>query len=105
VSEYDPINTFNIVMEINQERNRQVNVEEFTPEHDDSTNTDFELSRAAACYATVPWRRTENGSEVSIGWPWAEVWFKPGSNRQALVKAAALIVAEIERLDRLEAKP
>jgi len=33
-------------------------------------------------------------------WPWAEKWWKPKNERRDLVKAAALILAEIERLDR-----
>lgn len=32
------------------------------------------------------------------------MWWKPGAPRRMLIKAAALIVAEIERLDRAAAK-
>lgn len=35
-------------------------------------------------------------------WPWDAEWWKPTDNRRDLVKAAALIIAEIERLDRAE---
>ena len=33
-------------------------------------------------------------------WPWAPEWWKPSSYRRNLIKAGALIIAEIERLDR-----
>ena len=33
-------------------------------------------------------------------WPWAASWWKPKNRRRDLVRAAALIVAEIERIDR-----
>lgn len=36
-------------------------------------------------------------------WPWtgwATEWFKPKDDRYNLVRAAALLLAEIERLDR-----
>lgn len=36
-------------------------------------------------------------------WPWDESWWKPTNRRRDLVKAGALILAEIERLDRAEA--
>lgn len=37
-------------------------------------------------------------------WPWSRLWWKPRGARRNLVRAAALIVAEIERLDRAEIK-
>jgi hypothetical protein len=33
-------------------------------------------------------------------WPWAAEWYKPTDRRRDLVKAASLLLAEIERLDR-----
>jgi len=36
-------------------------------------------------------------------WPWNAGWWKPSDRRRNLVKAGALILAEIERLDRLAA--
>ena len=33
-------------------------------------------------------------------WPWTSEWWKPSTRRRMLVKAAALILSEIERLDR-----
>lgn len=76
------------------ERRRQVESEGWSPEHDDK-HTDNELSRAAGCYALG----------VTAYWPWDQDWWKPSDRRRNLVKAGALILAEIERLDRLPARP
>lgn len=40
---------------------------------------------------------------VRHSWPWGSSWWKPKGNRHDLVKAAALILAEIDRLDRAAA--
>ncbi|HHG5326055.1 TPA: hypothetical protein ACPWPG_001447 [Pseudomonas aeruginosa] len=37
---------------------------------------------------------------VSLAWPWDEQWWKPSTARRDMVKACALALAEIERLDR-----
>ena len=36
-------------------------------------------------------------------WPWDGNRWKPSTPRNDLIKAAALLIAEIERLDRIEA--
>ena len=77
------------------ERRRQISAECWTPEHDDA-HRNGELAQAAACYAD---------GEFSDIWPWDESWWKPTTRRRNLVKAGALILAEIERLDRLPAPP
>jgi len=94
------------------ERRRQVEDEQWTPEHDDRYRH-RQLAMAAACYAAaVPVHDVLDGSDgrierrapaVSRAWPWAKAWWKPGTARQNLVKAGALILAEIERLDRATA--
>jgi len=38
-------------------------------------------------------------------WPWGKEWWKPSDRRRDLVKAGALIAAEIDRLDRAKSKP
>ena len=97
------------------ERRRQITAEGWTPERDD-THAAGELAAAAACYATnasVASRFVANGSvpasridaavgrcEAPPGWPWSSRWWKPKDRRRDLVRAAALIIAEIERLDR-----
>ncbi|MFO6370442.1 hypothetical protein ACLBWA_35920, partial [Pseudomonas aeruginosa] len=37
---------------------------------------------------------------AALFWPWDEEWWKPKSARENLVRAGALVLAEIERLDR-----
>lgn len=91
------------------ERRRQIEVEGFTKEQDDR-HVRGELGAAAACYA-IPSRHRETC--VTTFWPvtWARSWWKPAgahddlvSRRRDLVKAGALIAAEIDRLDRLLAR-
>ena len=86
--------------DVQAERKRQIEAEEWTPEHDDK-HTGGELARAAACYAT---HSTLLGSEVDTIWPWDFAWWKPTDYRRDLVKATALLLAEIERIDRATAK-
>lgn len=85
------------------ERYRQIAVEGWTTTHDDG-HAHGELARAAASYAY--------GSTIGKGsrphwfpadmWPWDKKWWKLTTPRRDLVKAGALIVAEIDRLDREE---
>ena len=84
------------------ERRRQAESEGWTPEHDDE-HDDGELARAAAVYAN-PGYWDVFGCGQYIGWPWAASWWKPRDARSNLVKAGALILAEIERLDRAARK-
>jgi transcriptional regulator with XRE-family HTH domain len=87
------------VRAIEAERERQVTVQNRNLAEDDAY-TYGELARAGASYAlaTVP------GFDIiaAIIWPWDIKTFKPADRRRNLVKAAALIVAEIERLDRAD---
>lgn len=86
------------------ERRRQVEAEGWTREHDD-THGHGQLARAAACYALsgscAPGDETA-AMLVDLAWPWPARWWKPTTSRRDLVKAAALILAEIERLDRAD---
>lgn len=110
-----------VIDEIAAERRRQIEAEGWTPEHDD-THFRGEMARAAAAYAvhaSMPadlefpieiLGRTLHGRERWFGvgvvhvenmiWPWDVKWWKPKDRRRDLIRAAALIVAEIERLDR-----
>lgn len=86
------------------ERARQVSAEGLLPEHDDAYQA-RDLATAAACYALNAAKRDRKGREwVPINWPWSDAWWKPTTPRRDLVKAGALILAEIERLDRAEAR-
>lgn len=85
------------------ERQRQVQGKGFTTVGDDIYWHD-ELCRAAACYvlaSTAPEGLTPAPPPM---WPWSELWWKPRSRREDLVRAGALILAEIERIDRQAAK-
>ncbi len=101
-----------VVEEIRAERERQISQEGWTPDHDD-THTAGDMARAAACYAyfsSVPSEvreiealcpeQTSSVEVVRRAWRWNWGWWKPKSPRRDLIRAAALIVAEIERLDR-----
>ncbi|WP_141231078.1 MULTISPECIES: hypothetical protein [Pseudomonas] len=59
------------------------------------------MSDAAACYAL--WAGGINPGNWHGFWPWSAEWKQQSDPRRMLVKAGALILAEIERLDRLKA--
>lgn len=86
-----------VTQEIESERQRQIISEGWTPEHDD-THEHSALASAALCYVYAS--IFDPGDFPQRYWPWDAKWWKPSTNRRNLVKAAALIVAEIERLDR-----
>lgn len=98
---------------IAEERQRQIEVEGWTKEHD-AKYDDEELARAAACYATPKDYRVEDDyGEVPTDWPWHDNWWKPGkfefstdSNYveeriRELVKAGGLIAAQIDVFQNL----
>lgn len=96
-----------IVKEIADERERQVWGEGYSLEFDERYDAG-ELAKAASLYAA--WsrpgsfeqaRRFAEAKSAPIECPWLPRYFKPSSPRRMLVKAAALIIAEIERLDRV----
>ncbi|CAG9195708.1 hypothetical protein PSP6_160091 [Paraburkholderia tropica] len=85
------------------ERTRQVSEEGWTPAHDDQHSAG-EMARAASQYAlnaAVPLRTGKRF--MPAFWPWDPAWWKPTTPRRDLIKAGALILAEIERLDRAHA--
>jgi hypothetical protein len=88
------------------ERQRQISAEEWTPQHDDMEHDDGCLSRAAACYALqdhgfpVLWPGIIDKFRFNSLWPWDVQWWKPKDERRNLVRAGALILAAIERMDR-----
>lgn len=111
---------------IAMERMRQVQQEGWTPEHDDE-HDDGSLALAAICYAApIPIfqcdkREGDEGNYVFVDpWPdsWDASWDKrpydhhrgkrieptPEERVRMLVKAGALIAAEIDRLQRASIK-
>ena len=93
------------------ERRRQIEAEGWTPEHDDE-HGEFELTDAARCYlaAALYSAAVHHPSAMPVWardgaayWPWHEDWWKPSEDPiRNLVKAGALIAAEIDRLTRAE---
>ena len=86
----------NAEIDVLQERRRQVAEEGWTAEHDDQHDKS-EIALAGACYA---FNAAGLATLANDWWPWSMQWFKPKDRRRDLVKAAALLLAEIERLDR-----
>lgn len=84
------------VLDVAAERRRQVDAKGWTPEHDDE-HVAGELATAGASYALVA---VGYGLLALRTWPWP-AGLKPTTPRRDLVKAGALILAEIERLDRI----
>jgi hypothetical protein len=79
------------------ERERQVSAEGWTAEHDDQHDRG-ELRGAAACYLIVGLGAAWEA--VPAVWPFEPASYKLGSDIDNLVKAGALIAAEIDRLER-----
>jgi hypothetical protein len=90
-----------ILQQIDFERQRQVASEGWTAAHDDG-HSSGELALAAACYAVAATNHPDRPLATAALWPSERKWFKPSFARSNLIKAAALILAEIERLDRME---
>ena len=89
-----------ISQEIAAERQRQIEVEGYTLIEDQVHNDHGQLARAAAAYCLCAGGHST--TTASMWWPpgWSYEMFKPKSPRRDLVRAAALIIAEIERLDQ-----
>lgn len=81
------------------ERQRQVSVEGYTTDHDDEHKAS-EMALAAGCYAVSSGSYGAGPDWPLPIWPWALEHWKPTFGRRDLVRAGALILAEVERLDR-----
>jgi hypothetical protein len=109
---------------IAQERQRQISTEGWSPTHDDR-HDQGELALAAIKYASplavevgyyvhhscgcrsvgeCPHTVLSDKKEWSDPWPWHRSSFKPSDRIRDLVKAGALIAAEIDRLQRATVK-
>lgn len=96
-----PRNAYQLIL---QERDRQI-AKGYTREHDDEHGSG-EIALAAACFAAGEDLVTDGAIEAGV-WPWKGQAFDAleGKSRlEQLVIAGALIVAEIERLQRAGAK-
>jgi hypothetical protein len=87
---------------ITAERLRQVAVKGYDAEHD-AEHANGELIHAAVAYATDAAGATEE--HTSAWWPFVPAGFKPAPEPlDSLVKAGALIAAEIDRIVAEEAR-
>ncbi len=85
---------------IEDERKRQIESEGWIESHDDEHKRG-EIAKAAICYISKSyWWFKEDF--ITAMWPWDEKWWKPDNKNtiRNLVKAGALIAAEIDRLQR-----
>lgn len=82
---------------IAKERKRQIEKEGWTKQHDRDMHDEGELLRAAICYARAGTEDIDF-DEARQDWPWSSKWWKPEDRIRNLVKAGALIAAEIDRL-------
>lgn len=101
---------------IADERRRQIEVEGWDEKHDSETHSDGGLALVSACYTVDVVSRIGKDylvypvlnrliqNFVSNAWPWDLKWWKPTPNDpiRQLVKAGALIAAEIDRLQRMK---
>lgn len=90
------------------ERRRQIIVEKFDAAHDDEEHPPGDLERAAAVYALydlgVPGSMPVEAFNGNRMWPWDWQWLKPKTHRRNLVRATALLLAAIDKIDREAAK-
>lgn len=88
--------------EIAAERRRQIEQEGFSPAHD-AQYRNYELAAAASAYAHAAQasdhrREFLKGYPRNAGWPWLPQWWKPTTRRRDLIKAGALILAQLEQM-------
>jgi len=81
------------------ERVRQIEAEGWSLLHDDG-HLPGDLALAGGCYAISHTGMGGQTCPQPSMWPWARQWWKPRDFRRDLVRAAALIIAEIEKFDR-----
>jgi hypothetical protein len=93
------------VERIAAERQRQIEQEGWTPEHDDQHAS---LPDCCGSFEQSCVRRSCGHIGVAMYWPvgrFGSAWWKPEQNPiDNLVKAGALIAAEIDRLERAGGK-
>lgn len=90
------------------ERRRQVDKEGWTSEHD-ADWTEGELKMAAMAYLEADGNdqylcetndRQRFNTPAYDYWPWKSTWWKPKDRLSNLVRAGALIAAEIDRIQK-----
>lgn len=91
------------LVEIAEERVRQISGENWSPEHDNA-HASGEMAKAAAAYALAPHTNKYTNSVRPSFWPWGQEWWKPKSLHVNRVRAGALLVAELARQMRAASK-
>ena len=98
----------NGALQILDERNRQVLEEGWTEQHD-AEHENGMLTKAAIAYTLAGMYPEDTPGDQSMRetarkyyWPWISKWWKPKDRVRNLVRAGALIAAEIDRLQRSE---
>ncbi len=86
-----------------KERERQISEEGWTAEHDDQ-HDHHQLLQAAIAYIMTCWNHPGTALHFQW-WPWNKKFWKPSDPIRNLVKAGALIAAEIDRLQRINNAP
>ena len=90
---------------ITDERSRQVSKEGWSAEHDDEHDKG-QILTAGIAYAIAAMHQRLHGKRADMDfvrqmyWPWQASWWKPKDPIRNLVRAGALIAAEIDRLNR-----
>lgn len=94
------------VRAIADERQRQVHSEGFSAENDADYKAGV-LANAALAYLQVAAMDLAAGGRTHIAtetppacWPWHRLWWKPQDTRRDLVRAGALIAAQLDAIDR-----
>jgi hypothetical protein len=103
---WPPENPSQALLDVLAEQKRQVEIEGRTTEHDDE-HIPGELSSAGSYSIaavdelhSLPQGDGNFKEKVPVSRPWSNERWKPGPRRRMLVKFAALILAEIEKIDR-----
>lgn len=97
------------INDVASERMRQIEQEGYSAARDDQYEGGT-LAVAGACYGVhAAWSLSIDGmgerlDGVPQWWPWDSSTWNPGTPRENLVKAAALLIAEIDRYDREQDK-
>ena len=85
-----------VLIEVFNERMRQIEKEGFSKEHDDQ-HVNQELLIAANLYYQKAIKDEPEGSKIPSEWPWEPEWWKPKDKHHNLIVAGALIIAEGSR--------
>jgi hypothetical protein len=110
IAKYEVTVREKVLREVLDERNRQINSKGYD-EHHDNVYTQNELIRAADSYVSNViqrgWVYNENNpekyqkEEVPEYFPFDDCFWKPENPRKDLVKAVAMLIAELERIERM----